>query len=250
MTTLVLSPRYTTDSRLLAKAARSLGWSTLRLVNHRPPEALDLSSIVLYGESYFVEFLAQELALTLAVPAVDFLVSLPSDYLNRRVTFLTLADFQPVTVPTFIKAADMKSIAAKVYLPDDEIVGLDNLPADTPLLLSEPVQWEVEYRCFIHKGQLATISIYMIDGQFAQLEDGQWPSSLPTDEPAKQFIQSILEDQRISLPEAVVVDVGFITGRGWSIIEANPAWSSGVYDCDPEAVLLTLQSAILSGTAL
>ncbi|MFB7264339.1 ATP-grasp domain-containing protein, partial [Streptomyces nojiriensis] len=38
-------------------------------------------------------------------------------------------------------------------------------------------------------------------------------------------------------PSTAVVDVGLPDGGGWAVIEANPAWSSGGYACDPERVL-------------
>jgi hypothetical protein len=34
----------------------------------------------------------------------------------------------------------------------------------------------------------------------------------------------------------VVVDVG-LTAGGWAVVEANAAWASGGYACDPDAVL-------------
>ncbi|BFV60360.1 hypothetical protein KCMC57_up54640 [Kitasatospora sp. CMC57] len=36
---------------------------------------------------------------------------------------------------------------------------------------------------------------------------------------------------------AVVVDVGLLADGGWAVVEANPAWASGGYACDPDAVL-------------
>jgi hypothetical protein len=41
----------------------------------------------------------------------------------------------------------------------------------------------------------------------------------------------------------VVVDVGRMTGRGWGVVEANPAWASGLCGCDPAGVLPVLRRA-------
>lgn len=41
----------------------------------------------------------------------------------------------------------------------------------------------------------------------------------------------------------LVVDVGSIEGRGWAVVEANPAWGSGVCSCDVAGVLRTLEAA-------
>jgi hypothetical protein len=50
-------------------------------------------------------------------------------------------------------------------------------------------------------------------------------------------------DKDVALPPAVVLDVGLIAGRGWAVVEPNAAWGSGVYGCDPAAVLPVLRRA-------
>ncbi|REC41208.1 hypothetical protein DRF69_16010 [Chryseobacterium sp. 5_R23647] len=40
-----------------------------------------------------------------------------------------------------------------------------------------------------------------------------------------------------TLSKAIVLDFGIIKGKGWALIEANPAWCSGLYACDAEKVL-------------
>lgn len=246
MTVLILSPRYTEDSRILAHAARSMGWQVNRLVNRQIPADLDTTNLVLYGESFFVEYLAQELNLTLVVPDPEFLIKLPYEFINRNLKIVKHSEFTPISTPTFIKAADIKSITAKVYQPREEILGLNSLPADTPLLLSEPVVWESEYRCFIREGKLQAMSIYAAGGETAVCASEIWTAQSATDDAAVEFAQKVLADKRVQLPKSVVVDIGLIEQRGWSIIEANPAWSSGIYYCSPEGVLSTLQAAVWS----
>jgi hypothetical protein len=46
-----------------------------------------------------------------------------------------------------------------------------------------------------------------------------------------------------ALPPAFVTDVGLIEGRGWAVVEFNPAWCSGVLGADPAAVLGVLRRA-------
>jgi hypothetical protein len=47
----------------------------------------------------------------------------------------------------------------------------------------------------------------------------------------------------VSVPSAFVVDVGLIEGRGWAVVEFNPAWCSGLLGTDPAAVLGVLERA-------
>jgi hypothetical protein len=55
----------------------------------------------------------------------------------------------------------------------------------------------------------------------------------------------MLDDPEVELPPAVVVDVGRMTGRGWGVVEANPAWASGLCGCDPASVLPVLRRAVV-----
>lgn len=47
----------------------------------------------------------------------------------------------------------------------------------------------------------------------------------------------------VPAPLGVVLDVGVIEGRGWAVVEANAAWGSGIYGCDPAAILPVLARA-------
>jgi hypothetical protein len=51
------------------------------------------------------------------------------------------------------------------------------------------------------------------------------------------------------MTEPVVVDVGVIPGRGWAAVELNACWASGVYGCDPAAVLGVLRQAMGRNTS-
>jgi hypothetical protein len=53
----------------------------------------------------------------------------------------------------------------------------------------------------------------------------------------------VLADERVRLPPAIVLDVARVRGGGWVVIEVNPCWASGVYGCDPEAVLEVIRRA-------
>jgi hypothetical protein len=111
------------------------------------------------------------------------------------------------------------------------------------VLLAEPVRWEVEYRCFVLERTLTTISVYLRDGKLAQTTSGTWEAEPAEIEQAQAFCQTLLADATVMLPPACVMDVGRIAGRGWAVIEANPAFASGIYGCDPTAVLSVVNRA-------
>ncbi|MBI1281944.1 MAG: DUF4343 domain-containing protein [Anaerolineaceae bacterium] len=246
MPTLILSPRYTPDSNALWKAALDdADWTVERLQSHRPPAYLKGKDIAIYGEALFVNIVADELGLALLEPPFDFLAHLPRIYLLRNVRFTTLDDARNLRETAFIKPAYDKSFDSRVYATGQDLPTTETLPGDLPVLVSEPVSWEIEFRSFIVERQLATLSIYLRYGQLARSEDGSWPVESAIQDEASQFIYTLLQDDSIDLPPAFVLDIGKINGRGWAVVEANPAWASGIYDCNPVDILTVLKRACI-----
>ena len=88
MPVLVLSPRYSPDSRKLAKAADEAGWNVERLHSWHIPDSLrERKDIVIYGEHLFGEFLQEWLGIHIVDPPDDLLQALPE---NLRLMSATL----------------------------------------------------------------------------------------------------------------------------------------------------------------
>ena len=244
MPTLLLPPRITPDSEELQHAALTLGWRVERLENWRPPEHLRHEDLVLYGEPLFADVVAGPLGLALLEPPADWLTRLPRRYLQRDMRMITLAEARRQDQPAFMKPAQDKCFPSGVYasgaaLPENSAA----LPEVTPVLLAEPVEWEVEYRCFVLEREVMALSPYLRQGKLALAPDGSWPASQEEIKEARRYIGSFLADLDVPLPPAVVVDIGLVAGRGWAIVEANAAWGSGIYGCEPEQVLAVLRRA-------
>lgn len=236
MTTLLLPPRYTPDSITLWQAALAEGWRVRRLQGWRVAELPD-GPLCLYGEPLFATTVAQQVGLALLAPPLDWLPHLPSEYHQRSVRFATLAALHEITFPAFVKPADDKCFVAKVYYEASALPDSQTLPANTPILIAEPVTWEREFRCFIRHRRLMTLSPY---ARLGELSEEAQPAELAE---AESFVARVLADERVPLPPATVVDVGTIRGRGWAVVEANPAWGSGIYACEPRQVLHTLAAS-------
>lgn len=239
MPTLFLTPRYSEDSQALWRAAASLGWKTERLATWRVPDHLKtVEDPVIYGEALFAPALAEQVGRVLRNPPEDWLVTLPNEYRQRQITLATLGDARTRKGPAFVKPPNDKSFPADIYHGSD-------LPAEfddgMSVLISEVVKWEREYRCFILDRRLETFSIYSRYGEL-QRERG-FDSESWEDEEARVFVQKVLEDTRVELPAATVIDVGTIEGKGWACVEQNAAWGAGIYGCDPAAVLRVIQRA-------
>ncbi|MFJ9365162.1 ATP-grasp domain-containing protein [Nocardia sp. NPDC101769] len=118
----------------------------------------------------------------------------------------------------------------------------------SPVLVAEPVRWEVEVRCFVKDGAVLTMSPYLRHGELARAEDGGWPMTSAEADAVHACAERLFAE--VPTPPAVVVDIGPIEGRGWAVVEANSAYGAGVYDCDPHRVLDVLARGCVPRTTL
>ncbi len=238
MPTLILTPRFTTDSQALWRTALDLGWDVERLATFRVPETLRaVPDPVLYLETLFGPTLAGEFGLELLEPPDDWLPRLPEAYRKRRVELTTLGQHRASGRVAFVKPPNDTSFPARVYRPEELPEGED----DAPVLVSEVVTWEREYRGFLLDREIRTLSIYLRNG-ILDRDSGYLTTEAERVE-IETYLHPFLADPRVELPRAVVVDVGVIEGRGWAVVEANSAWGSGLYGCDPTQVLQVLRFA-------
>ncbi|WP_202947216.1 ATP-grasp domain-containing protein [Zavarzinella formosa] len=239
MPTLILTPRFTDDAQALWRAAGRMGWGIRRLTSWRVSDDERLApDPVLYLEGLFGPTLAEQFGLRLLEPAIDWLPRLPKEYRRRHITLTTFGAARQLTEPAFVKPPNDKSFKAGVFVSDQLPAGVDDL---APVLIAEVVRWEKEFRCFVLDRVVRTISVYLRNGILQREQDFAAEASETAD--ALAFARQVIEDPRVDLPKATVIDVGVIAGRGWAVVEQNAAWASGIYGCDPEQVLETLQFA-------
>jgi hypothetical protein len=245
MPLLVLSPRYTSDSKILRAAAGRLGWKAERSGGWRAPAHMRGQDVVLYGEPTFVEVIASQVGVALLDVPSDWLPGLPERHRRRSIAVSTLGDMrESLSEPVFVKPADgRKAFEGKVHRSGDELPGRDVLPDETPVFVSEPVRWDVEFRCHVLEGQVVTMSPYLLDGELALAEDGLWHAPEQDVQEAREYAALVLEE--VPVPPGTVLDIGRIHGRGWAVVEANAAWGAGLYGCDPEQVLRVLARSCL-----
>ncbi|NOK81950.1 MAG: DUF4343 domain-containing protein [Chloroflexi bacterium AL-W] len=235
--TLILSHRYTEDSQRLWQAAIQLGWHVERLHSWHIPEHLQtINEPVIYVEALMAPIIAEFFGQSLIEPPKDWLPDLPEAYRQRTVQLTTLGTARDSLLPAFVKPPNDKSFTAQVYdaatLPTD-------YPDETPVLVAEPVVWEKEFRCFILDRQLRTSSIYLQHGELQRAEG--FVSTVEEHSELQHFVGKLLNDPRVELPRASVLDVGVIKDRGWAVVEQNSPWGAGIYGCDPAEVLEVLR---------
>ncbi len=242
MPTLILSARQTEDAQQLWRACIAENWQVIRAHGWRVPEVAP-EEVAIYGEPLFAEHVAQTLGLRLQQPSLDWLPKLPYRWRCRDVCLTTLGEARKVSKPAFIKPADEKCFEARVYSSGAQLPALGPLPEELPVLVQEVVAWTVEYRCFIRERKVMTASVYWRNGQLAQSPEGEWTASDMELNEATRFCDCVISDSSITMPTAVVIDVGLIRDHGWAVVESNAAYSAGLYGCDPVAVLSVLRHA-------
>jgi len=232
---IVLSPNFSEDSMIINQATIDTEFTAMRFGSWNVPQEYRQNVIAVYGEDLFTTIVAEQCNLKLLKPTDDWLASVPLKYTLRTIQYNRFGNIENVQ-NKFIKPVDFKFFPAGVYTSVEEIQGYSTIDKNIEVFVSDVVSWAIEVRCFIIQRKVQTWSTYFYNGEI-QLKD----CILKNEEAAMfSFLDEFLADKTIELPEAVVIDVGYISNKGWALIEANPVWSSGVYACDPKRIIETI----------
>jgi hypothetical protein len=244
--TLVLTPRHSPDSQRLWKTAIGIGWGVERPGSNWSPTT-EIPDPVIYGEAMFAYQCADTLGVQLVEPPEDWLSHVPDVFLRRDIIFTTLDDAYVLRYPAFVKPAGEKAFEARVYGSGAELrTSAAPSPGTMKVYVSDPVDFEVEYRCFVLRGRVITASVYIRGGRLAE-RGGEWPCDDGELNEAVLFAHGVVYRMGPHLcPEAFVLDVGRIRKRGWAVVKANPCWGSGLCGCDGAKVLEVLRRATIS----
>jgi hypothetical protein len=205
----------------VAKSFEQCGGTVHRIGRFWDPPTFEPSTVRVYGADAFCLVLQQKLGLTLCSPSNDLISQVPSKFLNRRVTCRTLGEVLSGTFPSFIKPVTPKQFRGAVYESNNALAAeCQGLPPGTAVFVSEPVTFAAEARTFVMDGLVLDAAVY--EGESEAVGAGK-------------FVETLAHS--MSLPRTVVVDVGFIDGHGWAVIEFNAAWGAGLNGCDPDKVL-------------
>jgi hypothetical protein len=183
------------------------------------------------------------LAMNLCAPGQSWLSGLDSSLTGRRIVTGTLSDMPDDDI-LYAKPAEAKVrglISAK-YTKQQirDIYATENVPSETILQWSADIlDINHEHRFFVANGEIMAGSPYLVDS--IVYTDGM---TSPFSEVAKSFALDAIKELGDNQPPAYTLDVGRNEQTGeWLIIEANPAWSSGLYGCNSAAVIDALDIA-------
>ncbi|WP_294321897.1 ATP-grasp domain-containing protein [uncultured Chryseobacterium sp.] len=238
-----LSPMYTEDSNILKKASIGSSYELSRFNGQwNVPEEFRTAVVAVYGEDIYAEIVAEQCNLTLTKPDNHWLSIISEEFTKRKILYGQLKDFIDEG-PVFIKCSDFKSFKAGVFNKVADIKGFDSLDAEITVFTSEVVEWELEVRCFVLNSEIKTFSSYWRN-DFYDIN----PLAETEQEELFAFFSRFMERYAETLPRAIVLDFGIIRGKGWALIEANPAWCSGLYACDAEIALEVIIAGCIKNT--
>ncbi|MCX5402802.1 ATP-grasp domain-containing protein [Streptomyces sp. NBC_00335] len=226
---LLLPPRVTASAARLRDAAHARGLATVQLDGFAVPDGLRADH--LHAGPRFADAVAPGLGIGLLEAPSDWLARLPREFTGREVLLMPIREAYGLRRPVFVKSPNDKNIPALVYADGSRLPGPDAVDPGTEVLVSDVVRFTAEHRVFLLDGAVHTASRYAEDGRL---------SLGPASAGALAFAAGLPFS---TLPSAIVVDVGVTDGR-WSVIEANAAWASGTYACDPgQALDVALRAA-------
>ncbi len=241
--TLILDTYYGVDSNALYSAASKKGIPVQRV--NFTDSVSGTQNPIIYLDTNMADYFLTQLNIELLSPPLNWLTTLPYRYTHRLTKELTWKESKTHPEKGFYKPADWKWFKAGVFEKGSDIGftwGICNEPEDKEMVIfSEIVDFEVEYRFFVSKRVPQTGSLYAIDGQSARTDKG-WPIRNEELLEATAFISELCSDPEVSMVDALVIDVGrFRDTNTWAVVEANPAWASGLYGCDADKVLQVLR---------
>src|SRR5262245_1121221 len=197
---LIASDLY--DQRLIV-AATAAGWSVLGANQDEIPD--NAPDPVVYVTTDITVIVANALDLALLEPPLDLLTRVPARFLRRQVESATFADLARLRNRTFVKPADPldKWFDAGVYSDVRDIYTRGRSRPAGPVLVSEPVEWSLEFRYFVLEGKAVAGSPYIAYGR--TMWNGT-DSAMPV--AGLSMVEELCSAMKGELPPPFVVDVG------------------------------------------
>lgn len=136
--------------------------------------------------------------------------------LGREVRETILDEVRDGTKRVFVKPVVQKLFTGLIWDPADprSRLAVAVYPHDTPVLVSEVVDFESEWRCFVKRDQLVGVKHYK----------GDWSKA-----PDKEVLHEAVYNGRGRMPWAHALDLGVTSDGRTLLVEANEGYAIGHY---------------------
>ncbi|HEY1101522.1 MAG TPA: ATP-grasp domain-containing protein [Myxococcota bacterium] len=148
-------------------------------------------------------------------------------FADRNIEVTTLAEARRRPMPFFMKpVADAKAFGGTLVRTTVDLVASAALSSSLTVLVSSPIDFRAEYRCFVVRGSVVGCRHYKGD-----------PLAFPD---ARRITAMIAA--WTTAPAAWALDVGVTTGGATVIVEVNDGHSTGDYGLPPLAYARYLEA--------
>ena len=223
----------------LVQTAQVNGWQIIKTVGGRLPAEAMRGPVALFGNWQQACLIAQSNRLILLAPDAEWILRLPPEFLGRKINILAWEQARGLSEPHYFKAVDWPEFAPQVYMNGQQLAEQVELPDESRIMVSPPVTYEYEFRCFVNQGSVTTLSPYRHRGESCQ-QRGSWKAPEPMHDEATEFCEMLLADPRVEAPPALAVDVGLVAEVGWLVVAAHACWHADLYGCNSRGVLEAL----------
>ena len=240
MPTLILPPKYSEDTIRMAQAATQSSWEIERLEDWSIPDGKEYKNPIPYGKAPFPETISPRLGISLQTPALNILYSIPRHFLKREIQPSFLGEARTLKGKWHIRPAEKNVFPMGIFYDGRGLPGAKELADRTPVLISEIIEWEWQYRYFISRKEILTYSP-ISKGRFAAHDkDGNWFFDPDRDRRVGDRVNALIEEASHLLPPAYVVDFGFFDGK-WAVHEISSPCDAFLYGCTEVQVLPALE---------
>jgi hypothetical protein len=241
---LIGGTRSDAESAALAEAAARAGGRAVMFDENPLPDADFPEDVAFCGGVDAAFPTAERLGVHLLGPTNDLLCRVPERHRLRAVRVGDRAEARRLSEPALVKPADTMSKAfdAAVCLDGRDVRTRRSLPDEMPVLFSEVVEFECEWRAFVCDRRVAAPAPYVRENRLLRWSDGRFAGPIASEaDDARACCERLPADEAVALPPAFVADVGRIPGRGWAVVEFNPAWCSRLYSADSDGALAAVR---------
>lgn len=208
------------------------------------PDLTNYDTIYWMGGLYAAQLQELGFAAQLCSPGSAWLAELNPEFTGRKITATTFKEMPEFSDRMWVKPAEakVKSLALGRYSYSElkDIFLTNSLSGDIHLQWTDSfLNLDYEHRFFIRNGEVIAGSPYLVKG--VGFHPGIDSSELFN---AQEFAQHVETSNVGDTPPAYVLDVALDMDRNeWLVVEANRAWSSGFYGCDPMEALKAVETS-------
>jgi hypothetical protein len=146
---------------------------------------------------------------------------------NREHKIMTLNEAKLITKPIFLKPLDIKLFTG-FFMDEITNTSISNIPDSTLVMVYDVFETPIksEFRCYIHRNKVVDIRNYSGDLFCSPNED---------------YLNSVIEENRLSFPISYTIDIGVLENEENVVIEYNDMWAIGNYGMPNDLYLRLLR---------